>query len=977
MKTRVSTIIVILGILFFVNERGLGCGGCRNAAPAAVLTATPDSVVPDVNVTLDGSQSTDDGGITKYEWDFDYNGTFVCDYEETEANYPDGHFDGITTHTYTPGAHTVMLRVTDDGACDTYLDDTDLLVVPIGIIYVKPGANGNGTSWDNATSLQNALEVAEAGNEIWVAQGTYFPTAPNYCFEMVSDVGIYGGFAGNETSRRQRDWESNETIINGDTDNDGVPEVSYGVYADNVNTGAVLNGFIIKNTVYPVHIVNNSSPTIRNTSMTGGFKNNHDTGRGIRIDSSSPSIIDCNIQESSGYGINCVNYNGGRTVTITGCIIENCVVGGISSNGNAINISDCVIRNNGWGTEYFGFGIQCINVPSVTIKNNKIYHLRGLGIEILVSDILYFNPEVRIINNLICNNGDSNRPDRPASGVVFTSGSCCYSNSLVKGNTIVYNTGYGIDRWDDCWCGYTSCDSTLTIANCILSFNEQGTVPQYSLPFGSGPYYCYNITFSCGDDGNVPEGGGNIHDDPGFVDAENNNYHLSPDSPCIDAGDPSGNYRGEKDIDGEPRVIDGRADIGADEAVMPYGWWKFDEGSGTIAHDSAGDNDGTIYGATWTSGKINSALSFDGVNDYIDVGDEDDLDFGATDSFTIEAWIKSGTDNQAQIVSKRRFDGGGYGREGYCFKIHQNKLYFAIEDTYGHDPEIYSDTVVTDNEWHRVTAVRDVSSDKLYLYLDGQLDATPVTDTTTSSLATSQSFWIGRLCDYDLYFNGKIDDVRIYNCALHTTDLFGWWKLDEGSGTTAYDFMGNHNGNVTGASWTTGGKIGGALSFDGSGDYVYIPNFVPGNQGTFMAWAKSNVDINDLTPQRYNNLLYSNRCQIFLGSPVTGHQGEVRFIMSPEPGCYSTLHSNKDSWDAGEWYHITCTWNGTTQAVYVNGSLDKSQLQTYSGGWGTTYIGGTQGDFSISFNGVIDNVRIFDKALSGEEVEQIYTDGCE
>jgi hypothetical protein len=252
-------------------------------------------------------------------------------------------------------------------------------------------------------------------------------------------------------------------------------------------------------------------------------------------------------------------------------------------------------------------------------------------------------------------------------------------------------------------------------------------------------------------------------------------------------------------------IVAGTGKCFAEEATNGLvAWWKFDEGSGTVAHDSVGDNDGTIYGATWTGGKINGALSFDGVDDYIDVGDESSLNFGATDSFSIAVWVKSGTNEQAQIVSKRRFDDDGYGCEGYCFKIHQNKLYFAIEDADGHAPDIFGETVVTKNEWHRVAAVRDVSTGKLYLYLDGKLDAKPVSDSTTSTLSSSQSFWIGRLSYYDLYFDGVIDDVRIYNYALYQSK--DWPKstingaiVDYNDGNTVAITAGN--GECNGHYW--------------------------------------------------------------------------------------------------------------------------------------------------------------------------------
>lgn len=209
-------------------------------------------------------------------------------------------------------------------------------------------------------------------------------------------------------------------------------------------------------------------------------------------------------------------------------------------------------------------------------------------------------------------------------------------------------------------------------------------------------------------------------------------------------------------------------------------YWKFDEGTGTIAYDSAGTNHGTLVnGPIWTTGQIDAALSFDGVDDYVDVGDPPDgsLDFGANDNFTISAWIIC--DNMQiinQIVNKRKGGGlGGVWREGYIFRVFKNKLYLAIEDTSGNRTAIRGNTEITSNQWYFVAAVRDSATDKLYLYVDGISDAMPVEDTTTGSLSGSKSFEIGHSLGTILtghwYFDGIIDDVRLYNRALSAEEI--------------------------------------------------------------------------------------------------------------------------------------------------------------------------------------------------------------
>ena len=124
------------------------------------------------------------------------------------------------------------------------------------VVYVKANANGDGSSWANATGdLKQALDAATNGTEIWVAKGTYFPTTCNACteedrntyFQIADGVRLYGGFAGNESNRNQRNWETNPTILSGDIDRNGnLSNNSYTiVYTRNVTAATMIDGFTL------------------------------------------------------------------------------------------------------------------------------------------------------------------------------------------------------------------------------------------------------------------------------------------------------------------------------------------------------------------------------------------------------------------------------------------------------------------------------------------------------------------------------------------------------------------------------------------------------------------------------------------------------------------------------------------------------------------------------------------------------------
>lgn len=133
------------------------------------------------------------------------------------------------------------------------------------VLYVSPdGASQTCDSWENACQLQTALFTAIAGDEIWVKAGIHRPAVNTHSleatFRLKNGVEVYGGFAGTETARDQRDWETNITVLSGDLDGNDTTD-SHGVLTDpakivgrnsyhvlsgsGVDQTAVLDGFVI------------------------------------------------------------------------------------------------------------------------------------------------------------------------------------------------------------------------------------------------------------------------------------------------------------------------------------------------------------------------------------------------------------------------------------------------------------------------------------------------------------------------------------------------------------------------------------------------------------------------------------------------------------------------------------------------------------------------------------------------------------
>jgi hypothetical protein len=204
--------------------------------------------------------------------------------------------------------------------------------------------------------------------------------------------------------------------------------------------------------------------------------------------------------------------------------------------------------------------------------------------------------------------------------------------------------------------------------------------------------------------------------------------------------------------------------------------------------------------------------------------------------------------------------------------------------------------------------------------------------------------------------------------------LMAAYSLDEGSGTLAHDASGNNNtGTLTnGPLWTTG-KYGKALSFDGVNDYVAVPN-------------SSSLDISgkNLTLSLWVNLTDTGNDQVLLAKPWVSsamstpyHQYALEFdgngaktldfYFGDTTGTLQGFHLA--GYTPGTWAHVAFTYDGTTVKGYLNGVQKLSVAATQSiQARGNSLLLGVDGAFGQAFKGRLDQVRIYNRALTASEI---------
>ena len=896
----------------------------------------------------------------------------------------------------------------DTNAAIIFRSPASLTILSEDTIHVDQEASGNGdgSSWANAfTDLQAALGAADASDQVWVTAGVYTPGASRMStFKLIPGVDLYGGFAGSELSREQRDWTINKTILSGDLDkNDGSDNRFNEENSYHVVTGAndaVLDGF----------------------TVTGGNANGEiypqSYGGGVLNFGTSPILLNCTIvgnsAKSNGGGMYCHSSTNGVTV-------ENCRFsrnsarsgGGLAYTGSFVSMIDSSVTSN---SADFAGGMRNSDanltmVNCLVLKNSSSSHGGGISNSLTTATLT---------NCVIARNTTNGT----GGGMNNSSSSPHLVNCTLFGN-FAQRGGGAIHNWNF---------ASAMLRNCISWNNTTSGGISEEISFNSDS--TAEVQYSCIKGGYL--GIGNIDADPLFVNldgpddiigTDDDNFRLQPGSPAIDAGnneididpDTDGPQQiFDIDLGGNPRLIDDpqTADTGAGKApiidmgayeFLPVpdliGHWKMDEETWTGSKGEVIDSSGLGHHGTSRNGaqvlmkgKINGAGEFDGVDDYIAI---ENLHFdvpGVLETLTVCGWVKTTVGGNQGFAnwSIVDFDRSEY----FAFYVRgdDGRIGFSTTDSAGMLNDFSGSTSVNDGAWHFVCAVYD-GTDKI-LYVDGVEDGRLSNAHRGKGLGTGLDRYgfIGdgsEASEFDgsrneLYYEGALDEIKMYNRALAADEI--QTTFDEGSLLFHYPFEGDaidstgrNNGVVHGATLAPG-ISGQGFAFDGIGNYIAIENLHFDTPGvletlTVCGWVKTAVG-GDAWFGNWS-IVDFDRSEYF-AFYVRGDDGRIGFSTTDSAGMLNDF-SGSTRVNDGAWHFVCAVYDGTDKILYVDGVEDNRGVDVHSGkGLGTGLVRyGFLGDGSeaekfdsdrneLYYQGALDEIRLYAQAFSLDEIRSLY-----
>jgi hypothetical protein len=432
-----------------------------------------------------------------------------------------------------------------------------------------------------------------------------------------------------------------------------------------------------------------------------------------------------------------------------------------------------------------------------------------------------------------------------------------------------------------------------------------------------------------------------------------------------------------------------------EQSKDPVGYWSFDEGYGTIAGDSAQNNDGVITGALWKNedecvkGKC---LYFDGAGDYVTVPNavaSSSLNFGTGD-FTISTWLKTSVTTDGQRIFSKR-DASLFGYEVYTSSSGKISVFLGTATTYI-TAEI-EDKFIADGKWHHISLIFNRTTAIVTSYVDGVLQKSMsfsgAGNTSSNSISDLVIGGYGPTPASN-NFSGYLDEPRIFPYARTAAEikadynsvtnkgatasvgakeqdlndgLVGHWKMDEASwnGTSGevLDASGvGNNGQAVGAGGITGttstSKYGRAGEFDGTDDSVNFTDINLGTKHSFSLWARGNTTSKGLIGSAVTNYGLYYETGAFYYRVSTGSNTYWRYTIS----------------DSTTWHHYLVSRDGLKITLYVDG-VSKGENSLQANVALTVDEIGSLGE-SVYWDGSIDDVRVYNRALSASEITRLY-----
>ena len=879
-------------------------------------------------------------------------------------------------------AGTYTVEATNADGVMTTMTGNAVIVEACCLFYVDDSATGNndGSSWTDAyTDLQSALTITCSGiTQIQVAAGTYKPTSGTnrlLSFIMKDGVEILGGYPDGGGTR---DWAANPTILSGDIGTVGDnSDNSFHIIVNNNNgltASAILDGFTITD------------------GHANGSGSINALGAGMYNNAASPTVINCIFTGNESNGNGCAMYNLGSAPTVTNCTFSNNEggqgVGMWNQNSSSPTITDCAFSNN---TSIANGCAMYNHTSSSPIISNCRFSDNTTTVG--TAGIQNYSASSPTFTNCIFFGNSGN------DGAMLNSAgsSPTLTNCTIADNTTAVGSVGAI---------FNNNASSPTLTNCIL-WNNGGTFELFS---NGGIIVNYSIV----------EGGftgtDNSSDDPIFVDALNGDYSLDECSKAINAGDDvQGSSANTTTIDlvSNPRFYNSTViDMGAYEyqAAVPTATayavtgsdtytcggtglavgltnselcvdYQLTQSGSNLGSPIAGIGSAISFGnqlegtytvvATNVSGVTTvmtgsavivedgcpqgEALDFDGINDYTSIPINSDIQPA---NITLEAWVNpSSFEDYKGIISMSEWTGGTHA--GYLIYVLANGHVVARMTTTSGTVQIASSIPIPLNTWTHIAAVNDGNT--MQLYINGIAETSkPAGDISYTALVTT-TLDFGRFHDSNenKYFNGKIDEVRIWdhplsqcevqnnmNCELGSgqTGLVAYCQFNQGNGgsssnagvTTLTDISGNgydgtlNNFALTGASsnWVAPGGVttgtactaapaATAYAVTGSGSYAC------GSTGLPVGFANSETCVEYQLNDGTNNI----------GSPITGTGAAISFG-DQLAGTYTVEATNADgatmmmtgSAVITEESCITCATPATESVVYDFESLSSGDL---------------------------------------------------